>query len=130
MCSRSSSVSSSGSSPVVAAAWLISASRLSGDRPPGGGQAARLVHLPGRVVRLGDQAVFLGVLVQAAQRGDEVLGGAAPAAGVAAGHHVGPDVLDVSWRISDGVGSSDAAARPTGRPPGSSTSRTPAGSRR
>ena len=67
---------------------------LAGDRVAGRGQAAGLVHLAGRVVRRVDQPVVLGVLVQAAQRSDEVLGGAAPAAGVAPGHHVGPDVLD------------------------------------
>jgi hypothetical protein len=65
-----------------------------GDGPPGRGQAARLVHFPGGVVGRVDQAVFLGVLVQAAQGGDEVLGGAAPAAGVPPGHDAGPDVLD------------------------------------
>jgi hypothetical protein len=65
-----------------------------GHGPPGRGQAARLVHLPGRVAGRVDQPVFLGVLVQAAQRGDEVLGGAAPAAGVPPRHDIGPDVLD------------------------------------
>src|SRR5450755_861092 len=53
---------------------------LAGDRPPRRGRAARLLHLPGRVLIPGDEAVFLGVLVHAAQGGDEVLGGAAPAA--------------------------------------------------
>jgi hypothetical protein len=67
---------------------------LVGDRPAGRGQAARLFHLPGRVAGRVEQAVFLGVLVHAAQGGDEVLGGAAPAAGVPPGHDVGPDVLD------------------------------------
>jgi hypothetical protein len=37
------------------------------DRPAGRGQAARLVHFPGGVVGWVDQAVFLGVLVHAAQ---------------------------------------------------------------
>src|SRR5207302_2055462 len=67
---------------------------LAGDSPAGGGQAARLVHFPGRVVGRVDQAVFLGVLVQAAHGGDEVLGGVAPAAGVPPRHDAGPDVLD------------------------------------
>src|ERR1035441_407960 len=57
--------------------------------PPGGRQAAGLGYLPRRVVHLGDQPVVLGVPVQAAQRADEVLGGAAPAAGVTAHDHVG-----------------------------------------
>ena len=60
--------------------------------PAGGRQAAGLVDLAGGVVLLVDQPVVLGVLVQAAQRGDQVLGGAAPAAGVAAGHRVRLDV--------------------------------------
>ena len=61
-----------------------------GHGPAGGRQAARLVDLAGGVVPLVDQPVVLGVLVQAAQRGDQVLGGAAPAAAVAPGHHVAP----------------------------------------
>jgi len=63
-----------------------------GHGPAGGRQAAWLGHLAGWVVPLVDEPIVLGVLVQAAKRGDEVLGGAAAAAGVAAGHHVGPDV--------------------------------------
>src|SRR6266487_7181993 len=46
-------------------------------------QAAGLGHLPRRVVRPGDQAIVLGVPVQAAQRCDQVLGSAAPATGIA-----------------------------------------------
>src|SRR6185437_11201014 len=56
--------------------------------PPGGRQAAGLFDLASRVVLLADQPVVLGLPVQAAQRADEVLGGAAPAAPVAAGHRV------------------------------------------
>jgi hypothetical protein len=41
-----------------------------------------LGHLPGGVVPLVDQPVVLGVPVQAAQRRDQVLGGAAPAVGL------------------------------------------------
>jgi hypothetical protein len=52
---------------------------VAGDCPAGGGQAARLLHFPGRVVRRVDQAV-VGMLVQAAQGSDEVLRCAAPAA--------------------------------------------------
>ena len=77
-----------------------------GDGPAGGRQAAGLVDLAGGVVPLVDEAVVLGVLVQAAQRADQVLGGAAPAAAVAAGHRVGLDVALTSCRMSDGVGSS------------------------
>jgi len=58
----------------------------------GGRQASRFGYLAGRVVGLGDQSVVHGALVQAAQRGHQVLFGAAPAAGVTAGHHVGFDV--------------------------------------
>ena len=94
VCRRSSSVSSSGSSPVRRRRVVDLGQALVGDSPAGGGQAARLVHLPGRVLIAGDEPVFLGVLVHAAQGGDEVLGGAAPAAGVPPGHDVGPDVLD------------------------------------
>jgi len=54
-------------------------------RPAGGRQAARLGHLPRRIIRLGDQPVVYRSLVQAAQRGDQVLLGVASAAGVAAG---------------------------------------------
>ena len=67
-------------------------------RPPGGRQAARLGHLARRVVRLGDQPVIHRALVQAAQRGHQMLLGAAPAAGVAAGHDVG---LDVGHQLPD-----------------------------
>jgi len=63
-----------------------------GDGPAGRRQPAGLVHLPGRVLVLGDEPVVLGVPVQATQRSDHVLGGAAPAAGIAAGYDVGPDV--------------------------------------
>ena len=87
-------MSSSGSSPVAAAAWLISARRLPATARRVEGRRRGLSDLPGRVVRRVDQAVFLGVLVQAAQRGDEMLGGAAPAAGVPPRYHVGPHVLD------------------------------------
>jgi hypothetical protein len=66
--------------------------------PPGGRQAAGLGYLPRRVVHLGDQPVVLGVTVQTAQRGDEVLGGAAPAAGVTAHDHVG---LHVDHQLPD-----------------------------
>jgi hypothetical protein len=65
-----------------------------GDGAAGRGQAAGLGDLPGRVVRRADQAVVLGLLVHAAQGADEVLGGAAPAAGVPARDGVLPDVLD------------------------------------
>jgi hypothetical protein len=58
-------------------------------RPAGSRQAARLGHLPDRVVRLGDQPVVHGALVQAPQRRHQVLLRAAPAAGVAAGHEPG-----------------------------------------
>jgi hypothetical protein len=69
-----------------------------GDGPAGGGQAARLVHLAGRIVRLSDEPVVLGVPVQAAQHGDQVLGGAASAAGVAAGYGV---CLDMGHQVPD-----------------------------
>jgi hypothetical protein len=62
------------------------------DGPAGGRQAARLVDLAGRIVPLVDQSVFLGALVKSAQRRNQVLGRAAPAAGVAAGHRVRPDI--------------------------------------
>ena len=61
-------------------------------------QTAGLVDLAGRVVALGDQVVVLGVPVQAAQRGDQVLGGAAPAAGVASRHRMR---LDVGHHLTD-----------------------------
>jgi hypothetical protein len=52
--------------------------------------------------RLGYQPVVFGVPVQAAQRGEQVLGGAASAARVAPGDHVGLDVshelADLRWR--------------------------------
>ena len=51
-----------------------------GHGPAGGGQPAGLADLAGRVARVVDQAVVLGLVVQAAQRADEVLDGAAPAA--------------------------------------------------
>ncbi len=41
-----------------------------------------------------DQLVILGMSVHAAERGHQVLGGAAPAAGIAPGHHMGLDVGD------------------------------------
>ena len=80
MCRRSSRVSSSGSSPVVAAAWLISARRLSATARRVQGRRRGFSTFRAGVVGRVDQAVLLGVPVQAAQRGDEVLGGAAPAA--------------------------------------------------
>src|SRR5207344_2783911 len=82
---------------------------LVGDGPPGRGQAPGFFHFPGRVAGRVDQAVFLGVLVQAAQGGDEVLGGAAPAAGVPPRYGVGPDVLDELADLRRG-GLVDAAA--------------------
>jgi hypothetical protein len=67
--------------------------------PAGGRQPPGLGDLAGRVVRLGDQpVVVLGALIQAAQRGDQVLGSAAPAAGVTAGHYMG---LDVGHQLPD-----------------------------
>jgi hypothetical protein len=57
-----------------------------------------LGHLAGRVACLGDQPVVLGVPVQAAQRSHKMLGGAAAAAGVTAGHHVG---LHVGHQMPD-----------------------------
>jgi hypothetical protein len=68
---------------VRAATSLISASRASGTAAPGGGQA-RLGHRPRQVVRLADQPVIDGALVQAAQRGDQMLGRVAAAPGVTA----------------------------------------------
>jgi hypothetical protein len=49
------------------------------------------IHYAIGVVPLGDQAVILGVPVQAAQRGDQVLLGAAPAPAVAPLHRAGLD---------------------------------------
>ena len=48
------------------------------------GFGERPVAWSGRVVGTFDELVVLGVLVDAAERGDEVLGGAVPAAGVPA----------------------------------------------
>jgi hypothetical protein len=90
---------------------MVTGQACVGDGPPGGGQAARFLDFPGRVVGRVDQAVVLGVLVQAAQGGDEVLGGAAPAAGVPPGHDAGPDVLDELADLRRG-GLVDAAAAP------------------
>jgi len=87
-------VSSPGSSPVAAAVLLISARRAPAMAQRVEGQAAGFCHLAGRVVGRADQAVVLGLLVQAAQRADEVLRRAAPAAGVPALDDVLPDVLD------------------------------------
>ena len=60
-----------------------------------------LGDLEGRIVAGLDVAVVLGVPVQAAQGGDEVFGGAASAAGVAAEDDVGLDALgelvDLRW---------------------------------
>ena len=60
-----------------------------GHGPAGGRQAAGLVHLAGRVLPGGDEPVVLGVPVQAAQRGDQVLLRAAPAPAVAPLHRAG-----------------------------------------
>ena len=65
--------------PVVATTPLIAAGWVSGTAPTDRGQAAGLGYLAGRVIRVGDQAVVLGVPVQAAQRGHKMLGGAAAA---------------------------------------------------
>jgi hypothetical protein len=67
-------------------------------RPPGGRQAARLGHLLRRVVRRRDQPIIHGPPVQATQGGHQVLFGAAAAASVASGHHVG---LDVDHQLPD-----------------------------
>ena len=93
VCSRSSSVSRAGSLPVVAATWLISASRVSGTARRVDGSRRGLATLRAGLSAVGDVAVVLGVAVQAAQRGDEVFGRAASAAGVAARHDVGLDVF-------------------------------------
>lgn len=50
-------------------------------------------HLASGVVAVGEVAVGDGVVVHAAQGGDQVFGGAASAAGVAPMDDVGPDVL-------------------------------------
>ena len=60
-----------------------------GDGLASGWQAPGFVDLAGWVVGLGDDAVVFGEPVQAAQGGHEVLGGAAAASGVSAGHDVG-----------------------------------------
>ena len=64
-------------------------SGVPGYGPAGGEQAVRLVNFEGGVVPLVDQPVVFGVPVQAAQRGDQVLLGAAAAPPVAPLHRVG-----------------------------------------
>jgi hypothetical protein len=76
------------------AAWLISARRV-----PATARRVEGRRRGFRTFRAGLSAGSIrpsssACLVQAAQGGDEVLGGAAPAAGVPPGHDVGPDVLD------------------------------------
>jgi len=86
---------------VVAAIWLISVSRASGTARRVLGRRRGLATLRAGVFCLGEVAVGDGVVVEAAKSGDEVLGRAAPAAGVAAGDDVRLDVLgqllDVRW---------------------------------
>jgi hypothetical protein len=67
-CSRS-SVSSFGSSPELAAIWLISASRASGTARRVDGRRRGLATFRGRIVGLGDQPVLDRALVQARSGG-------------------------------------------------------------
>src|SRR2546430_2645051 len=70
-----------------------------GDGAGGAGQPAGLGDLGGGVVDVSDQAVHDGVAVDAAHRGDQVLGGAAPAAGVAPYDDLAPDLLGESFDL-------------------------------
>ena len=98
-------------SPAVAAASLICVSRVSGSARRVVGRRRGFGHLLRRVVRLVNEPGVHRALVQAAQRGHQVLLRAAPAAGVAPGHHVG---LDVAHQLPDlrRGGRNQAAAAP------------------
>ena len=98
VCSRRISVSSSGSSPVVAATWLISASRVSFTARRVDGRRRGLATLRAGLSRSSIRPSSSALPVEAAQRGDQVLGRAAAAAGVAAGHRVR---LDVRHQLPD-----------------------------
>lgn len=94
MCNRSSKLSNTGSLPVVAAMWLISPNRVSATARRVEGRRRGFGDLAGRVVGRVDQAVVLGMPVEAAQSGDQVLTRAAPATCVTPGDHGDLHVLD------------------------------------
>jgi hypothetical protein len=75
------------------------------DRTAGGRWSAWLVDLLGGVGGGGDQAVFFGASVEAAQRGDHAFGRTVAAAAAAADDN-SDRMSTMNCRISEGVGSS------------------------
>ena len=111
VCSRRRSASRAGSLPVVAAMWLISARRVSGTARRVEGSRRGLATLRAGLSPAGMWPSCFGVAVEAAQGGDEVFGGAASAAGVAAGDDVGLEVFGELFDLARG-GFVEAAGAP------------------
>jgi hypothetical protein len=73
-----------------------------GDGTPGRGQTPKFGDFGGRILAGKDELVAFGMVVEAAEGGDEVFGGAASAAGVAAGDDVVFDVFDEVFDLGGG----------------------------
>jgi hypothetical protein len=97
--------------------------------PPCGGESAGFVDFDGWVVGAFDEAVIFGVLVQAAECGDEVFGGAVSAAGVTPLHDIGFHLGGKGFDLG-GCRFVDVAVGPFGKDAVPSRSRRPGGCRR
>jgi hypothetical protein len=88
--------------PVLAATWLISVSRASGTARRVLGSRRGLATLRAGLSASERWPSATACWYRAAQRRDQVFGGAAPAAGVAAGDHVGADVFGEPLHVGGG----------------------------